>query len=109
MRGGRKVRRERRNNKGQKVNRVEGGWERSYRRQKKSFCRTELLETEEKKVQLGFDDNFVDSLLCRFVLKLWEICTFPSHHTGLLHCRSRHTLVYTSRRPQDVVMWLRRK
>lgn len=29
----------------------------------KSFCRIELL-IEEKKVQLGFDDNFVDSLLC---------------------------------------------
>lgn len=30
----------------------------------KSFCRIELLEAEEKKDQLGFDDNFVDSLLC---------------------------------------------
>lgn len=33
VRAGRKVRRERRNNKGQKVNRVEGWWGRSYRRQ----------------------------------------------------------------------------
>lgn len=53
---GEEVRKERWNNKGQKVNRAEGRGESGLQETSKSFCRVKLLETEEekKKVQPSF-------------------------------------------------------